>query len=140
MERLVCERIGENLSGLKQKCASLESTTGRRGRTRRSLRRISSQIKKPENKNRFRGMNPHRPRRPASPSTIQTILSALELHQVMRGALVGFTTDREFTCTALHFVQRRCHPAPKVKYFVIVIITQLYFDDTLNRADRDALG
>ena len=36
------------------------------------------------------------------PSSIQTILSALELHQVMREALVGFTTDREF------------HPAPKV--------------------------
>jgi hypothetical protein len=28
--------------------------------------------------------------------------------------LVGFTTDREFTCTALRFMQCRCHPAPKV--------------------------
>jgi len=58
-------------------------------------------------------MNPHRPRRSASPSSIQTILSALELHQVMRKALVGCTTDREF------------HPAPKVKYFVAVIIMHI---------------
>jgi hypothetical protein len=54
--------------------------------------------------------------------------------------LVGFTTDREFTCTALYYLQCKCHPAPKVKYLIGVIITQLYFDDTLNRADRDALG
>jgi hypothetical protein len=45
----------------------------------------------------------------------------------MREALVGFTTDREL------------HPAPKVKYLIGVIITQLYFDDAINRADRDAL-
>jgi len=57
----------------------------------------------------------------------------------MREALVGFTTDREFTCAALHFVQRRCHPAPKVKYFVVMIITQLRLDDAFNRADGDAL-
>jgi len=50
--------------------------------------------KNPENKNRFRGMNPHRPSGPASPSSIQTILSALELHQVMREALVGFTAEK----------------------------------------------
>jgi hypothetical protein len=29
--------------------------------------------------------------------------------------LVGFTTDREFTCTYWH----RCHPAPKVEYSIV---------------------
>ena len=57
----------------------------------------------------------------------------------MREALVGFTTDREFTCTALRSVQCRCHPAPKVKYLIDMIITQLRLDDAFNRADGDAL-
>ena len=99
--------------------------------------------KKPENRLRFRGVKSNQTRMSLSPSYIQTILSALELHQVMREALVGFTTDREFTCTACAV---RRHPAPKVEYLVALIIpltatlTQLCFYDAFHRADCDALG
>jgi len=33
--------------------------------------------------------------------------------------LVGFTTDREFTCTPLRSVQCECHPAPKVDIWLV---------------------
>ena len=90
--------------------------------------------KNPENRLRFRGVKSNQTRMSLSPSTIQTILSALELHQVMLWSqeacfrnlqeqalalhrLVGFTTDREFTCTACAV---RRHPAPKVEYLVVL--------------------
>jgi hypothetical protein len=46
----------------------------------------SHQKKKPENSERFRGVNQHidRAGHVVLPSSIQTILSALELHQIMQ--------------------------------------------------------
>ena len=75
----------------------------------------------PKTKNVFGGVKSNQTRMSLSPSYIQTILSALESHQVMLWSqearvpdrvcfrnlqeqalalhrLVGFTTDREFTC------------------------------------------
>ncbi len=92
---------------INKKSASLESTTGRRNRPRRSLMRISCLKKNPENKNRFRGMNPHRDHAVLSFTFFYpdyTVGPGIPPGHVLRlcSALVGFTTDREL------------HPAPKV--------------------------
>jgi hypothetical protein len=52
-----------------------------------------------------------------------------------KGLLVGYTTDREFMA-----LQAPWHPAPKVLYLVVRIISQSGFDDAIHRADSDALG
>jgi len=90
--------------------------------------------KNPENKNRFRGMNPHRPRRPASPSTIQTILSAPEFHRIMHLRARGL------------YRRSGIAPCPEGFYLVVEIIpvtgtiTQLRFNDAIYRTDGNALG
>ena len=75
------------------------------------------------------------------PSSIQTITVGLGVppsHVLsVVEALVGCTTDREFTRTILHFVQ--VSPCPEGCYLVVQIITQLRLDDALDWANRDVL-
>ena len=83
--------------------------------------------KNPENKKRFRGLKSNQTRLSLIPSSIQTVTVGLGVppsHVLsVVEALVGCTTDREFTCTRLHFVQ--VSPCPEGCYLVVQIITRI---------------
>ena len=114
---------------------SPESTAGhvKQARAARSVMRIHIQ-KKARKQRSFSGRESTQYlHRPALPSSIQTILSAPELHRVMLSyaapasqrrschcpkRLVGFTTDREFTCN----ITAQGSPCPEGYYFVVKII------------------
>lgn len=95
-----------------KKNASLESTAGRKNKLRRSLRRIICFKKSPENNKCFRDINPRKDR--TGPVVITfyypdyTVgLGISPSHALCSDnlsrrykRLVGFTTDREFTCTS----------------------------------------
>jgi hypothetical protein len=126
---------------------SPESTAGHAKQAKAESDADSHPEKKPENNERFRGVNPHRPAqacvtffypdyycRPRN-YTGSCLLYAAPVSQRRNchcpKRLVGFTTDREL------------HPAPKVKYFVVKNYTTcglLGLDDAIHRADGNALG
>ena len=104
-----CERVRTVFRFMQKRKRLAEKTYGARNQAYAE----NDPKKDPENELRFRGSMSNQTRMSLHPSSIQTITvgSGVTPDPVLRlrSALVGCTTDREFTCT-----DRKCHPAPKV--------------------------
>jgi hypothetical protein len=85
-------------------------------------RNYSFAIKNPKTNFVFGALTTKQTQSGLLPSFIRTLTVGCGItpHHALFVALVGCTTDREFTCAIyqLWWMEYRCHPAPKVKHSI----------------------